>query len=348
MALSYGFYNSLDGDRKYNAEQFGSIFDGVIHDGVYMNIGNTLMVRATGNSMTVNVQTGRAWFNHTWTLNDTMYPLVLPEAEQMLSKIVAIVLEINNETNVRANSFKMVVGSPATKPTRPSLINTDSIHQYPLAYITIKPEVTVIKQEDITNMVGTSECPFVTSVAASMNVDALIAKWENQWNNWFRQDQIDWDNLLTTINQEVDSTIAYLTNQCNTLISDIRTEADQLLSTITTTFNDFLDAQRLRTDTLITVSGARVNEFIEDAEDQYNDLYNDLRQQNQQYFDDSSTAWDNWFQHYQDELSSSQAAHLQTQIDALSYFYVIDRTAFFPNTGVSVSNRRAIFTTFNS
>ena len=60
MALSCGFYNSLDHDRKYNAEQFGSIFDGVIHDGVYMNIGGTMMVKATGADMTVNIQTGRA------------------------------------------------------------------------------------------------------------------------------------------------------------------------------------------------------------------------------------------------------------------------------------------------
>ena len=103
MALSCGFYNSLDHDRKYNAEQFGSIFDGVIHDGVYMNIGGTMMVKATGADMTVNIQTGRAWFNHTWTLNDTIYPITLPDAEQMLQKIVAIVLEINNETNVRTN-----------------------------------------------------------------------------------------------------------------------------------------------------------------------------------------------------------------------------------------------------
>ena len=316
MALSCGFYNSLDHDRKYNAEQFGSIFDGVIHDGVYMNIGGTMMVKATGNSMTVNIQTGRAWFNHTWTLNDTIYPITLPDAEQMLQKIVAIVLEINNETNVRTNSFKTLVGTPASQnPQRPTLVNTESIHQYPLAYILIKPEATVIKQEDITNMVGTSACPFVTSVAASMNVDELIAKWENQWNNWFRQDQVDWDALITRVNNE---------------------------------FDTFLGEQLARVDSLITTSNERVDTFISDSEEEYTDLYNGLRSTAETYFEDSSAAWDNWFQHYQDELSSSQAAHLQAQIDALSYFYVINRTAFFPNTGVSVNNRRAIFTTFNS
>ena len=316
MALSCGFYNSLDHDRKYNAEQFGSIFDGVIHDGVYMNIGGTMMVKATGADMTVNIQTGRAWFNHTWTLNDTIYPIILPDAEQMLSKIVAIVLEINNETNVRTNSFKTIVGTPASQnPQRPILVNTESIHQYPLAYILIKPGVGVIKQEDITNMVGTSACPFVTSVASSMNVDALIAKWENQWNNWFRQDQVDWDAFVMRVNTE---------------------------------FDTFLGDQLARMNALVTASGQRIDEFIDDSENQYADLFSGLEAAANQYFDDSTTAWNNWFQHYQDELSASQAAHLQAQIDAISYIYVINRTAFFPNTGVSVANRRATFTVFNN
>jgi hypothetical protein len=338
MALSCGFYNSLDHDRKYNAEQFGSIFDGVIHDGVYMNIGGTMMVKATGSDMTVNIQTGRAWFNHTWTLNDTIYPITLPDAEQMLQKIVAIVLEINNETNVRTNSFKTLVGTPASQnPQRPTLVNTESIHQYPLAYILIKPEVTVIKQEDITNMVGTSACPFVTSVAASMNVDELIAKWENQWNNWFRQDQVDWDALIVSIN-----------DQTNRLLSEIRNEFDSFMSDSSDSFDSFINTQSGRINALITESIDRVNSFISNSEDQYTELFNGLRDEANTYFDDSSAAWDNWFQHYQDELSSSQAAHLQAQIDSLSYFYVINRTAFFPNTGVSVTDRRAIFTTFNS
>lgn len=315
MALSFGFYNSLDHDRRYNAEQVGSIFDGVIHDGVYMNIGGKMMVKATGQDMTVNIQTGRAWFNHRWTLNDTLYPIVLPEAEQMLSKIVAIVLEVNSEVNVRANSFKTIVGTPATNPSRPTLINTEDVHQYPLAYVLIRPEVEVIKQEDITNMVGTSSCPFVTSVAASMNVDELIAKWEDQWNTWFNESVSDMNALIERVNTE---------------------------------FDEFLETQLNRVTAFITSSGIRVDDFISDSEEQYSELYSSLRDTAQQYFDDSSTAWDNWFAHYQDELSSSQAANLQAQIDAISYIYVINRTAFFPNTGVSVANGRATFTTVNN
>ena len=77
MAFSYGFYNSLNGDRKYDSEDLSRMFDGIIYDGVIGAVGDTFAVKAgTGN--TVNVSSGRAWFNHTWTYNDA--PMLLAVA----------------------------------------------------------------------------------------------------------------------------------------------------------------------------------------------------------------------------------------------------------------------------
>lgn len=45
MSVTYGFYNSIKGDRKYNALEMSSIFDGIIVDGVYMSIGDALNVK---------------------------------------------------------------------------------------------------------------------------------------------------------------------------------------------------------------------------------------------------------------------------------------------------------------
>lgn len=50
MSVTYGFYNSLNGDRKYNAEQVSSLFDGLIIDGVFASIGTAFAVKATTES----------------------------------------------------------------------------------------------------------------------------------------------------------------------------------------------------------------------------------------------------------------------------------------------------------
>lgn len=50
MSVSSGFFNSLNGDRKYNAAQMSAIFDGLIIDGVFASIGTAFAVKAAGRS----------------------------------------------------------------------------------------------------------------------------------------------------------------------------------------------------------------------------------------------------------------------------------------------------------
>lgn len=41
--FTFGFYDSLNGDRRYSTSQMSEIFDGIIQDGVYSNVGEALM-----------------------------------------------------------------------------------------------------------------------------------------------------------------------------------------------------------------------------------------------------------------------------------------------------------------
>ncbi len=184
MSVTYGFYNARNHDRRYNAIQMSSIFDGIINDGIYMSIGDQLVVKANSGMM-VTVGTGRAWFNHTWTLNDALLPIELPLSEVILNRIDAVVLEANGQESVRANTLKVVKRKPATTPVRPTITNTNTVHQYPLAFVSVKSGVTEIRQADITNMVGTSSAPFVTGIIKTINIDSLVAQWQDQWRAFY-------------------------------------------------------------------------------------------------------------------------------------------------------------------
>lgn len=184
MAFSYGFYNSLNGDRKYDSEDLSRMFDGIIYDGVIGAVGDTFAVKAgTGN--TVNVSSGRAWFNHTWSYNDAPMPISCGSAAVLLDRYDAIVLEVNAASDVRKNSIKVVTGTEASNPAKPTMENTEFVHQYPLAYILRKAGESAISQGNIENMVGTSECPLCTGVLKTMTMDQILAQWDAQFNTWF-------------------------------------------------------------------------------------------------------------------------------------------------------------------
>lgn len=196
MSVSSGFFNSLNGDRKYNAAQMSAIFDGLIIDGVFASIGTAFAVKAAG-GLTVNVGVGKAWFDHTWTVNDSILPMTAPEAEVLLDRIDAVVLEVNGTESVRENTIKFVKGNPSSAPSRPTLTNEGNVHQYPLCYIYRKYGTAVINQADITPMVGTESTPFVTGILQTISLDELLGKW---------QDELD--RFTDARSQEVDDWIA--------------------------------------------------------------------------------------------------------------------------------------------
>lgn len=232
MSVSSGFFNSLNGDRKYNAAQMSAIFDGLIIDGVFASIGTAFAVKAAG-GLTVNVGVGKAWFDHTWTVNDSILPMTAPEAEVLLDRIDAVVLEVNGMESVRENTIKFVKGNPSSAPSRPTLTNEGNVHQYPLCYIYRKYGTAVINQADITPMVGTESTPFVTGILQTISLDELLGKW---------QDELD--RFTDARSQEVDDWIAQeesdFTAWLNKMKADLQQEQTVLDQWIASEQADFL------------------------------------------------------------------------------------------------------------
>lgn len=216
MAVTFGFYDSLNGDRKYTAVQFSYLFNSLIKDGIFMHVGEHFNVKE-GTGMQVNVGSGFAWFNSTWTRNDADYPIDISISDLLQVRIDAIVLEVDETVSSRTNSIKVITGTPASDPQKPTLTNTNDIHQYPLAYVTVGVGVTSITQANIENCIGTNPCPFVTGVLDTIDATTLIAQWEAQFNEWFEslEDTLSGDvagNLLLMIQEleaRVDQHIMY-------------------------------------------------------------------------------------------------------------------------------------------
>lgn len=202
MALTFGFYDSLNHDRLYNAQQMSAIFDGIINDGVFASVGSHFSV-VPGTGMHVLVKSGRAWFNSTWTLNDSDIDLTIDAADSLLGRIDTVVLEVNSEQATRANSIKVVKGTAASTPAKPTLINTATVHQHPLAHITVAKNTTAITASMIEIVVGKTDCPFVTAILQTTDITNLFEKWENDFQTWFStvRSTLDGDVALNLQNQ---------------------------------------------------------------------------------------------------------------------------------------------------
>lgn len=233
MAVRYGFYNSINHDRKYDALDMSSIFDGIIEDGVFATIGNIFAV-TPGEGLQVIVDTGKAWFDHTWTSNDAKIPLNIESADISLDRYDVVVLEVNNTESVRANAIKIVKGTISSSPQKPELINTDLVHQYPLAYVFVGHGSTAIQSQNIEFVVGKEPCPFVRGPLETVPIDALFAQWEGEFDNWFENVKTNLEgdvaaNLqrqVDVINEKVDDQWGRIVTEDVRVVLDLPDDAD--------------------------------------------------------------------------------------------------------------------------
>lgn len=227
MTISYGFYDSLNGDRTYTALEFSSMFDGIVADGIFASVGDGFGVTAdTG--MDILVGSGRAWFNSTWTANDSAISLTVDAADPTFDRIDTVVIEVDSDPLVRANTVKIVKGTPSATPVAPTLAATATKHQYALADILVGAAVIEITALDITNQVGVTT-PLAVGILTTMTIGWAFDQWEAEFQAWFTnlQNQLD-TNQVTNLQNQI--------NGLDTRVDDLETDMTQAQADIVTLF----------------------------------------------------------------------------------------------------------------
>lgn len=180
---SYGFFNSVNGDRVYNAEQMSRIFEGLITDGVYASVGNKLAVQPSS-GMAIQIADGRGWFSKHWVDNSTKHLLTLEAADVTLNRYAAICIRVD-ETKRTAEPY-IKYSDYATTPTKPSMIRNDTVKEYCLAYVYIKARATAITAANIEDTRGNNNlCGWVTGLIEQLSTTTLFEQWTDIFYSWF-------------------------------------------------------------------------------------------------------------------------------------------------------------------
>ena len=290
MSFASGFFNSVDHDRLYDATDISRLFDGLIRDGIFASIGDCLVVKQS-NQMNVTVGTGRAWFNHTWSYNDALYPVTIPPSEILMDRIDAIVLEINSIESVRANSIKLIKGTPASTPTKPALTNTKEVHQYPLAYVKVGKEVTSIRQADIENCVGTSVCPFVTGILEVISIEQLIPQWKDILNRFVEENTANFNTWMNGEKQEYQAWLASAKKEIKAWEATSKSDYQKWYDSIKNGYDQWFATIKAAYD-------ANWSTF-------------------QQWENESQTEFDKWFENMKNKLEGDLGAKLTLETEKL-------------------------------
>ena len=195
----FSFFNDIDNDRVYYAEDFARHLAAYFTNGIF---NNSCKVLGENNDMSVSVSTGSANINGYRYDNDNIKVLNIDNADGVLNRIDNVVIRLDL-TN-RNITTQLIKGDFADNPVAPQLIRTSTIYDLRIAKISIPAGTTEITNDLITDTrFYSNDCGNVVSTIQQLSTEEIFLQYETIFNNWFEhiRDKLSSDQAGNLQNQ---------------------------------------------------------------------------------------------------------------------------------------------------
>jgi len=191
--VTYGFFNSVEGDRKYDADQMSEYFEGLIGNGVYASVGNALAVEPD-EGMNVRVLSGRGVINCKWLSNDAAVSLPITGSDPSYDRYTAVVMRLDVDN--RLMKLDTIDGTPAAEPVKPTLTQSELIYELCLAWVRVNAGDVSVEEANITDARPTEDCGWVTGLITQQDVSDLTSDIYDELHTYAAGDYCIKDNTL--------------------------------------------------------------------------------------------------------------------------------------------------------
>lgn len=180
----FGFFNSMSGDRKYDADDISNFFFNLISDGVLANPADNLKV-VQRSGMTVSVEAGYAMIKAKYYKAESANVLTIDPADADNPRIDRVCIGLNY--SARNLSLYVKKGTAAASPTAPELTRTAGVlWEICLAEIAVGAGATAITTADITDKrADTTLCGYITGLIEQIDTTDLFAQFTAAFYQWF-------------------------------------------------------------------------------------------------------------------------------------------------------------------
>ena len=205
----YTFFNDVDDDRIYFAEDFARHLATFFTNGIFNNGCKVIGYRYD---------------------NDDIKKINVDNADGVLNRIDNVV--IRWDLTNRIITTQVIKGAFAEKPIPPNIERTSTIYDLRIAKISIPAGTTKITQDLITDTrFNSSDCGNVTQAVLSLNTEDIFNQYQAMFDTWFTEikDKLSTDqagNLQNEIN-EIRESLGLYTDTYNT--SSIYSKGDLVI-----------------------------------------------------------------------------------------------------------------------
>lgn len=217
FAAYSGFYDAVDDDRTYSADEMNRPYRRLVSNGVFatpQGTPSTDLQVLSNNSMVITVSAGEGIFGNKWFENTEPLSITVPQNNNTTPRIDSVIIQIDTRASGRIGNVVYRTGTPASAPLPPAINELTGVFEYRVANVRVEASASSISQSKITDLRGSSECPWITSLIYQVDTSALYAQWQSAYAEYYEQSteqfeqeeaarQQDWDDFYDTLTEDL-------------------------------------------------------------------------------------------------------------------------------------------------
>ena len=216
--VNCGFFDAVNNDRVYSTDDMNKPYKRVVSDGVFASPQGTpstdLQVVSGGSGMLIDVNTGEGIFASKWFQNPSAIPITVPSNTALTPRVDSVIIQVDGRSSGRVGNIVYRTGTPSSSPAAPAINQVANVTEYRLANIYVASGANTINNDAITDLRGSSSCPWVAALIQQPDLSTL-------WNNFYTayQNQLNafiadqneytaeqrqaWEDFLSTLTEEL-------------------------------------------------------------------------------------------------------------------------------------------------
>ena len=244
--ITSGFYDSVDGDRKYFADQMNMPYKRIVSEGIF-GTDNTSQkgtdfnpVITNSTDRTFTIASGMGILNGRWFEMVTTQLFTADVNNTLSDRKDSIIIAVDTATSGRKATIEYRLGTGGTPPT---LVNNAGHQELRICNVIVKSLSTGggITIEDTR---GTNECPIIVGLLKELSVDDFLTQFKNTFNefqstfetfedtfesfessytSWYSGVQNDWNTIKSTF-EGIESDFAEIQSTWSSFYSNAQSQ----------------------------------------------------------------------------------------------------------------------------
>ena len=236
--VNCGFFDAVDNDRTYTADQMNLPYKRIVANGVFATQSGTastdLLVESASNGMNIIVNAGEGIFADKWFNNPSDINITVPSNTALNPRIDSVIVQVDETTSGRVGNIVYRTGTAAADPAVPDINTEENITEYRVANIYVAASANTINNDAITDLRGSSSCPWVTSLIQQVDTSTLWQQFQAAYLNQYNQYTDDYEEYVSEQRQAWEDFLSTLTSELTVTTNVVMFESSYTATATTT------------------------------------------------------------------------------------------------------------------